>query len=505
MKLSLWCAVSVLSALAGAAVIHVPGDSATIQLGLAGALTGDTVLVAPDTYYEKIVWPSRDGITLASEAGAESTAISASDSGRVVTMTAGTYSQATRLSGFTITGGLVSSVTDGGAGIKCTGTPVIEYCAIVRNKLTEFGYGAGVYATGAPVLHHSLVAWDTIANSGGGGWRYGSGVYCTGSGVFYQNVFRENAALGGAGGFWYGGGLALAGGEPLVFSNLFLKNRVGTTSGGLAYGGGLYIGPGSAYVANNTFFANECSTAITYGGGIYVDQAWTAVIKNNIICGNSADGSGRMGGGIACYTDTAHDTLTFDHNDVWNNSPDNYYACYPGPNALSLDPLFATGPDGDYYLSSVASGQDSSSPCIDAGDTLNMKSPLNLDSLVHAWTTRTDSVPDAGTIDLGYHYPYEQLTGIGAERASAGRQPQLEIRPNPLRTRAVIRYALPRSGRVQVRAIDIAGREQAVLLDQLQPAGSHTALLNRRLPAGVYLIILRAEGLRTTTRCIATE
>ena len=33
-------------------VIHVPGDSTTIQGGINGASAGDTVLVAPGTYYE---------------------------------------------------------------------------------------------------------------------------------------------------------------------------------------------------------------------------------------------------------------------------------------------------------------------------------------------------------------------------------------------------------------------------------------------------------------------
>jgi hypothetical protein len=505
MNVRLLFVLSVLAALAGAAVIHVPGDSATIQLGLAGAMAGDTVLVAPDTYYEKIVWPSRDGITLVSEAGAESTTIYASDTGRVVTMTAGTLTQATKLSGFTIAGGVVSGTSDGGAGIKCSGSPVIAHCFIVRNKLTGFGYGAGVYAEDAPVLHHDIIAWDTIANPGGGGWRYGPGVYCAGSGVFYQNAFQENAALGGAGGFWYGGGLALAGGEPAVFSNLFLKNRVGTTTGGVAYGGGLYIGSGSAYVANNTFFGNQCSTAIAYGGGIYVGQSWTSVIKNNIICGNLADGVSRNGGGIACYTDTTHDTLTFDYNDVWGNSPDNYKACYPGPNAMSLDPLFTAGPDGGYYLSSVAAGQDSTSPCIDSGDTLLMTAPLKLDSLVHAWTTRTDSVADAGAMDLGYHYPAELPVGIGVWKEAADRQTYLRVRPNPLRSHAVIEYSLSRAGQVRVKVADVAGRERAVILDQLRPAGNHALVLDRRLDAGVYFIILQADGLRTGTRCVVTD
>jgi hypothetical protein len=504
MKLRLLFAPAALVALAGAVVIHVPGDSATIQRGLAGALAGDTVLVAPDTYYERIVWPARDGIVLASESGADSTVIHGSDSGRVMTMTGATYTNATVLEGFTITHGLVASVDDGGAGIKCKGSPVISHNRIVRNKLTEFGYGAGVYASDGPVLSHNLIAWDTIVNQGGGGWRYGPGVYCAGSGVFYQNVFEENAALGGGGGFWYGGGLALAGGEPLVFSNLFLNNRIGTTTGGLAYGGGLYIGAGSAYVANNTFFGNRCSTAITYGGGIYVEQSWTSTIKNNIISGNVAEGIGYMGGGIACYTDTIHDTLVFDYNDVWGNSPDNYYACIPGPNALSADPFFATGAQGDFYLSCVAAGQDSNSPCIDAGDTLLATAPLPLDSLVHVWTTRTDSVPDAGAIDLGFHYPLELIVGLDGRVATAS-QARLKVRPNPVRSRAAVEYSTTHAGRVTVTVVDVSGRVQAILLDRWQPAGDHSLPLGGQLTPGVYLVTLKSGALRATARCVVIE
>jgi hypothetical protein len=494
MKLRLLFASAALVALAGAVVIHVPGDSATIQLGLDGALAGDTVLVASGTYRERIVWPARDSIVLASESGADATVIHGSDAGRVVTMTGMSYTNATLLEGFTITHGLVSSVADGGAGIQCNGSPVISRNRIVSNKLTEFGYGAGVYAYDGPVLSHNLIAWDTINNPGGGGWRYGPGVYCAGSGVFYQNVFEGNAALGGVGGMWYGGGLALAGGEPLVFSNLFLNNRVGTTTGGVAYGGGLYIGAGSAYVA----------TAITYGGGIYVEQSWTSTIKNNIISGNVAEGLGYMGGGIACYTDTIHDTLVFDYNDVWGNSPDNYYACIPGPNALSLDPLFATGAQGDFYLSHVAAGQDSNSPCIDAGDTLLATFPLQLDSLVHAWTTRTDSVPDGGGIDLGFHYPREPMAAVNGRVATAS-PANLKVRPNPVRSRAAVEYSTVRAGQVTVTVLDVAGRVRAILLDQWQPAGDHSLPLGGQLTPGVYLVTLKSGAFRSMARCVVAD
>ena len=46
------------------AVINVPADQNTIQLGLTNASEGDTVLVQPDTYYENIIWPETNGIKL---------------------------------------------------------------------------------------------------------------------------------------------------------------------------------------------------------------------------------------------------------------------------------------------------------------------------------------------------------------------------------------------------------------------------------------------------------
>ena len=46
----------------------------------------------------------------------------------------------------------------------------------------------------------------------------------------------------------------------------------------------------------------------------------------------------------------------------------------------------------------IAAGQGSDSPAIDAGS--DTAANLGLDTR----TTRTDSVTDTGTVDLGYHY-----------------------------------------------------------------------------------------------------
>lgn len=70
----------------------------------------------------------------------------------------------------------------------------------------------------------------------------------------------------------------------------------------------------------------------------------------------------------------------------------------PETGNINADPLFVSGPRGDYYLSQESAGQGSDSPCVDAGS--NTAENLGLNDK----TTRTDSVTDAGTVDMGYHY-----------------------------------------------------------------------------------------------------
>ncbi len=53
------------SAIAGAQIIHVPGDYSTIQEGINASTNGDTVIVANGTWYENIRFMGK-AITLAS-------------------------------------------------------------------------------------------------------------------------------------------------------------------------------------------------------------------------------------------------------------------------------------------------------------------------------------------------------------------------------------------------------------------------------------------------------
>ncbi len=454
-------------------VILVPDSAPTIQAGLHLAGYGDTVLVSPGTYYENIVWPGVDGIKLYSIAGPESTVIDARQNGRVVVF-GSTLTRATELRGFTITGGLATAA----AGIYCQGSPTITGNRIVNNQATGgHNYGAGIFCSGpGPLIQGNEISRNI--SSGSATWNYGAGIYvdynsspeicynlikeneCSqgywnyGAGIWcgsrsnpfiYQNVIINNVNTGGDRG--HGAGIAVESqGQALIFNNLIIGNR--NTSGYWNYGAGIRVA-GKAAIINNTITGNICSGGNwAYGGGIFVDYQDSALAKNNIIAENSAT----SGGGI--YNSSGFVYNLF--NDVWNNTGGNYYGCAAGPGDISADPLFVTGVYGNYYLSQRAAGQPQTSPCVDAADTLLWNWPANLDSLLRSWTTRTDSVPDAGLLDMGYHYPTGLTVGIKDVRNNITPAPVSAV-PTVFSERVVFTTSL--RGPVELTILDPLGRK----------------------------------------------
>ena len=98
--------------------------------------------------------------------------------------------------------------------------------------------------------------------------------------------------------------------------------------------------------------------------------------------------------------------------------------------------------------------------------------------------------------------------GVTAARTPA-RFAVLSTSPNPSHDAVTIRFALPDAGPVDASAFDLAGRRVRVLANgAVLAAGEHALRWDRLsetgdvLPAGIYLVRLRAAGKTAVTRIV---
>jgi hypothetical protein len=344
-----------------AQALRVPAQHPTIAAALAAAGPGDTILVAPGTYPERLDWPAVDGIRLIGERGAAATVIDGTAGGPVIRF-ATTLTRATLLQGFTITNGFLAQSTNRnhGAGIHIDGaSPTLRHNRITGNigDGPNWNYGGGVYVTGSganPMLAHNEIDGNELRN---GSWNYGAGVYVdsSASADLIGNHVHDNKNLtvsSTSTGRGHGAGIYVTG-TALIASNLIVAN-VDDTSG-WNYGGGIKVaGSATATILGNTIAANSVTSGYwRNGGGIHIDGSASATMHANIVAANTGEG-------IFVYTSGTGGTIHSDYDNVWGNSAANYANLVPGGGSLSVDPLFA-GP-GDYHLSPL-------SPCIDAVPT----------------------------------------------------------------------------------------------------------------------------------------
>jgi hypothetical protein len=248
------------------------GDAPRVQAGIDSAVLGDTVLVAPGTYYECIDFLGKD-IVVKSEAGPEVTVLDGSRGDNSVVLFAGPETRAAVLGGFTITGGSGSkehaSERRGGGIYSRDASPTVRGNRVVANRV----HGA-VFATG-------------------GGMRAGSGYagLPRPSPLIVDNVFESNQAVGN------GGGLAVVRCCAIVEGNTFRSDSCKSDGGGLW----LYLITGETVtLVKNEFWDN---TAGDHGGGVYAGGGVDCIISENLFVRNRALGAGigdtGSGGGLA--------------------------------------------------------------------------------------------------------------------------------------------------------------------------------------------------------------
>ncbi len=395
-------AILLLSAVCSAETIIVDpngfADFTTIQAAIDYSWDGDTVMVRPGNYNERVTFNGRK-ITLTSlnpenDAIVNSTIIKytnslSTGSLSVVIFNFGETVESV-ITGFTIIG---YGIRGNGNGISCSASSP----TITKNIIRDCDFSGIVGTQGAS----PIISNNRILDNGG---TIGNSTSACGirncDGPIYNNIIHGNSNLD-----FNGGGIAYCNG--LIYNNIISQNR-STGSWGGGRGGGLSNCGGQ--IINNTIVGNQ---ADDYGGGIYGGS--TATIKNNIIANNTAD----YGGGI--YNGSSEYLFDNSYNCFWNNGEHFGGTATAGTGDFIRDPLFASG--SDYRLESTAGRWSGSvwvfdsvdSPCIEAGDPLD--------------DIEVEPNPNGGRINIGAYggTPYASKSASGVVRPICLNPPAMDF------------------------------------------------------------------------------
>ena len=380
---------------------QVPSQYPTITAALAAASPGDTILVAAGVYNEILWWPNVDGIRLLGEQGAAATVIDGGASNTVITFMTFAVTRATVVAGFTIRNGTAQNNVGGILIRNCSPT-------IRDNRITgNLRWGTGGQSGGGvrvetqqanPLLLRNEIDNNEVRD---GSWNEGAGI-SVGPGAradIIANDIHDNrltmtgTAIAHSG---FGAGIYCEG-TALIASNRIVANT--SVMNHNNQGGGIAVqGSGVASVFNNTIAINHVSGGVfsNSGGGVYVGSNASATLRGNIVVANSSQGVYRATGGSGVVTCNA--------DDVWANVPVNYVGLAPGPNSISVDPLFVSG-------THLLAG----SPCIDAIDAAHLPPVASMD--VDGDPRRIDGDLDGGTtngarLDIGADESNGAVAGV---------------------------------------------------------------------------------------------
>jgi hypothetical protein len=475
------------AATARATTIQVPAQAPSIQAGIDSAAEGDTVLVAPGTYYENILIDRN--VVVRSAAGPAMTTIDGSQApDSTVASVVRFYRYMDLLPGASIEGFSIR----GGAGTYKWSFEIFGGGIFVDNLFTSIGAGQG------PLVYdnwvHDNVLDFTERNCGGAGISVLGTARVISNRIFNNRIEGEgpgnsiDSAIGG-GGFAAQDLLVLQGNE--IFDNRAYP---------LPPDPGARIGPtvnvGRLRMTGNIIACN-------LGGNQYASTlfcSFNCEIASNTIVGNAGLGDApvvRLGNVSCDYID-----IDFRANNVTHNVGVGVecFDCVGDPNyVLECNNIAENGPGGQVSgLCADAIGQNgnisvdplygrSGCPHTIGGWCLSENSPLLL-----------DPPPGCGLIGaLGLCPP------VGIHDVRPQSPPRLQVRaprPNPFPERTTIPFYLPRSGEVSIGIYDVMGRRVRALEAGWRMAGDHALEWDgrddagRRVASGAYVARIGAHG-----------
>ncbi len=321
------------------AIRPVPSEYATIQAAIDDCNDGDTVIVSPGTYVEKINFNGKNIIltgtnpnypeivaTTIIECPPPTTSRGQTPENKdsTITFENGETSEAV-VAGFTITGGygtflqaeLAGRDVIIGGGIYCfNSSPTIEKNVIINN--------------------HNETAMQTLNIEG---WGAGIGCFFSGATITH-NIIKDNSAT-------LGGGVLAVLGDAKITNNLIYNNSATAGGGVLLLDGGLI---------NNTIVNNSASDS---GANVYFvsyQEYGPCTALSNIISYAHGSGSIFREGSIP------EDRIEF--NNIWDVAGNIFMPATKTKDArgnIYQDPLFVNLQANDFRL-------QMDSPCINAGE-----------------------------------------------------------------------------------------------------------------------------------------
>ncbi|MHB1016599.1 MAG: cell wall-binding repeat-containing protein [Coriobacteriia bacterium] len=400
---------------------------ATIGHAVSMAIAGDTVRVAPGTYYPPATISVPSGVRLIGAGLGRTVVVGVGGpTGPIFTLL--NCNSETLIEGFVIRGGGGSS---GGAMLITDGEPVIQRNDFNDNGVSDYGGAIYMYLnsgpTCAPLIFNNTFSGNEAGDQGGAIYAHNADPY------IYRCTFRSNAASGVAplGG---GGAVYIHEGEAQIQRCVFENNHSPNGHGGALtvqesmglvdiretlfdgniageYGGAVW-GYANLYQLNVLNCRFENNSASSYGGGIRLYNA-AAIINGCSFTNNVANG-GVTAGGLDIYDAGADQPATVDSCIFHSNGADDItnpssfcdvtvtYSCldYPqvGTGNIVADPLLMG--------STWAARLWDTSPCIDTG---NPASTLDIDWEVLTRPKDGDG-DDVARVDMG---SYEYGTTVG--------------------------------------------------------------------------------------------
>lgn len=442
-----------------------PGES--IQNALDQASAQDTVLLLPGIHqgtgnHLAVITGEQNGITLLGfplspssvilEGGSLDQCILLVDG-----VSAGSVGLSTVIRGITFRNGNSGTDPFGGGMRLHHASPSVDLC-IFDNCEAENGGGAYIWK-GEPSFTGCIFEGCQSVSAG-------AGLYLYNSSSSIRNCRFEDCYSNDD-----GGGIYLYHSSPEIHNCLFIN--------GWASDDGASIYCYTLSFPDVGFCTFTGCHAQGDGAAVYFRIQCGGTIHDNIITGNSTTGFYEKGGADP----------SFSHNCVWDNVGENY-GNLPDPTGqdgnIEENPLLIT----DWYLSCTAAGQPLQSPCINTGSMEAQVGGLDL------FWTRTDSIFDAGTADMGFHHgpPSEWLS---IENYVADPLPSLIVSPNPTSGRLILCCDGDFLEGAQV--VDMTGR---VVYSTISMAEEVQLNLPRDLPSGIYLVRTKVQGNWLTAKLV---